>query len=305
MNLPSPSSSQSILPMEPHQWLWNGLPICYQTMGTNGPAILLVHGFGASWGHWHKVIPTLASQHRVYALDLLGFGGSAKPMPGHPFSYTFETWSQQIQDFCREVIGDPAFFVGNSIGCIAAMQAAVDAPGQCLGTALLNCSIRMLHERRLAQLPWYRRVGAPMLQQLLGIRWFGHGFFKLIARPQNVRRALLQAYARPEAVTDELVNMLMAPAADAGAADVFLAFTRYSQGPLPEELVAQLDCPVLILWGEEDPWEPIEDGRRLLAHFPCVEDFVVLPQAGHCPQDEVPDQVASILTKWMAQHQLG
>lgn len=290
---------------DPRQWFWNGFPICYQAMGESGPAVLLIHGFGASWGHWRNNIPALAKSCRVYALDLLGFGASAKPYPGQPLPYTFETWSEQIRDFCQEVIGEPVFLVGNSIGCVAAMQASVDQPGHCLGVALLNCSIRMLHVRRLAQLPWYRRIGTPVLQQILGIRWLGHRFFQLVARPTAVRNILLKAYACSDAVTDELVNILLEPASDPGAADVFLAFTRYSQGPLPEELLAQLDCPVLILWGQADPWEPIEDGRRLLAHFPCVEDFVALEHVGHCPQDEAPERVNPLLADWIARNSSG
>lgn len=295
------SSTDSSL-KSPRFWDWRGLSICYQTDGTAGPAVLLIHGFGASWGHWRKNIPALASTCRVYAIDLLGFGGSAKPYPENPVAYTFETWSQQIRDFCREVIGEPVFLVGNSIGCIAAMQAAVDTPDLCRGVALLNCSIRMLHERRIAQLSWYRRIGAPILQQILGIRWLGHGFFRLIARPKTIRNILQQAYSQVDSVTDELVELLMKPAADPGAADVFLAFTRYSQGPLPEELLAQLSCPVVILWGEDDPWEPIAEGRKLLANFPAVEAFVVLEQAGHCPQDEVPERVNAQLKAWISRH---
>lgn len=42
-------------------------------------------------------------------------------------------------------------------------------------------------------------------------------------------------------------------------------------------------CPVLIAWGEKDPWEPIELGRAY-SNFDAVEDFLVLPEAGHCPQ---------------------
>lgn len=298
----SPSPHEALL-SSPKQWSWRGLPICYQSAGTEGPAVLLIHGFGASWIHWRKNIPLLSQSCQVYALDLLGFGGSAKPTPGDPLPYTFETWSQQIRDFCREVIGQPVFLVGNSIGCVAIMQAAVDEPDMSRGTVLINCSIRMLHDRRLKLLPWYRRLGAPILQKILSVRWLGHRFFNLVARPKTVRNILQQAYAQPEAVTDELVHLLMSPAADAGAADVFLAFTRYSQGPLPEELLAQLTCPTLILWGEADPWEPIEDGRRLMADYECVEDFISLEQAGHCPQDEVPDVVNAHLLRWIALHQ--
>lgn len=291
------TTPESKLP-PPNYWEWNGLPICYQSSGTIGAAIILVHGFGASWGHWRHTIPALAETFRVYAIDLVGFGGSAKPTPGNPVSYTFETWGQQIADFCREVVGEPAFLVGNSIGCIAAMQAAIDAPNWFRGVVLINCSLRMLHDRRRAQLPWYRRIGAPILQNVLAVRWVGHQFFRVLARPNTVRQILLQAYARPEAVTDELVNLLMAPASEPGAADVFLAFTRYSAGPLPEDLLNKLPCPALILWGEDDPWEPIELGRKL-GEFPVVEAFIPLSNAGHCPQDEAPEQVNPIVHDWI------
>ena len=115
----------------------------------------------------------------------------------------------------------------------------------------------MLHERRRSQIPWHQQFSTPIVQSLLGVSWFSRLFFSLLARRATVRQVLLQAYAQPEAVTDELVDILMRPAADPGAADVFAAFTRYSQGPLPEDLFAQLPCPALILWGKEDPWEPM------------------------------------------------
>ncbi|NET30634.1 MAG: alpha/beta fold hydrolase [Cyanothece sp. SIO1E1] len=297
-------SSESIAPSttaplnSPKTWIWQNLPICYQTQGEQGPAVLLVHGFGASWGHWRKNIPDLATHCRVYAIDLIGFGGSAKPTPGEPIAYTFETWGQQIADFCREVIGEAAFLVGNSIGCVAIMQAAVTYPDMALGVVCLNCSLRLLHDRKRAEIPWYRSLGAGMAQNLLSIRWLGQGFFNLIAKPRTVRNILLQAYHRPEAVTDELIDMLMTPAADTGAADVFIAFTRYSQGPLPEDLLKLLACPTLILWGTEDPWEPIELGRQLAASA-GIEDFIPLAGAGHCPQDEAPELVNPILQEWI------
>ncbi len=285
----------------PQIWTWRGFPICYQAQGETGPAVVLVHGFGASWGHWRKNIPALAQTCRVYAIDLIGFGGSAKPAPGQPIDYTFETWGQQVVDFCREVVGTSALLVGNSIGCIAVMQAAVMAPELVERVALLNCSLRLLHDRRREQQPWFRRIGTPLLQNLLAVRAIGHGFFRLLAKPKTVRKILLQAYAHPEAVTDELVNLLMGPAADPGAADVFLAFTRYSQGPLPEDLLEILPCPALLIWGEADPWEPVDLGENL-AKFPVVKQFIRLPGAGHCPQDEVPEQVNSILQTWIFQN---
>ncbi|MFM2061730.1 MAG: hypothetical protein RLZZ507_1400 [Cyanobacteriota bacterium] len=279
-------------------WIWQGFPICYQTQGTQGPAVILVHGFGASWGHWCKNIPVLAETCRVYAIDLIGFGGSAKPQPGEKITYTLETWGQQIADFCRQVVEEPAFLVGNSIGCIVAMQAAVNNPDIALGTALLNCSLRLLHDRKRLTLPWTKRVGAPILQKLLSIPGVGEFFFSQLAKPKTVKKILLQAYANGDTVTDELVEMLMKPASDPGAAGVFLAFTAYSSGPLPEDLLPLLPCPAIILWGNADPWEPIDLGREL-ANFPQVQKFIPLEGVGHCPQDEAPELVNPILQDWI------
>lgn len=281
-----------------HTWTWQGFPICYQTGGNTGPAVVLVHGFGASWGHWRKNIPVLAQNARVYAIDLIGFGGSAKPTPGVEINYTFETWAKQIADFCKEVIGEPAFLVGNSIGCIVVMQAAIDYPEISKAVALLNCSLRLLHDRKRATLPWYRRSAAPIIQQLLSIRPIAQLFFSQIAKRNAVRKILQQAYKHPEAVTDELVDMLISPAFSPGAIDVFVAFTRYSSGPLPEDLLPILPCPAIILWGTEDPWEPIDLGRQL-ANYPSVQKFIPIEGVGHCPQDEAPELVNPILQDWI------
>lgn len=284
-----------------HQWTWQGLPIRYQQAGEQGPPIICIHGFGASSDHWRKNLPDLGQAHRVYAIDLLGFGFSAKPPPNQPLSYTFETWSHQVRDFCREVVGEPVFIAANSIGCVVAMQAAVDEPDWVRGIVMLDCSLRMLHERNRKLIPWHQRISAPLLQSLLGWPPFGKLFFAAIARPRVVRNLLQQAYAHPEAVTDELVEDLIEPAREPGAAEVFLAFVRYSQGPLPRDLLPQLSCPVLMVWGDADPWEPIEMGRSL-ADYAAVEEFIPLAGIGHCPMDEAPNQINPLIRDWVNRH---
>jgi pimeloyl-ACP methyl ester carboxylesterase len=283
-------------------WTWRDYKIAYQQVGTIGPAVICIHGFGASYYHWRKNLPVLGEDFRMYAIDLIGFGQSDKPTPKTEIDYTFETWSQQIGDFVREVAGEtsgePVFLVGNSIGCIVALQAAVDFPEQVRGVALLNCSLRLLHESKQATQPWYKRIGAPILQSVLQNKPIGNWFFRNLAQPKTVKNILLQAYGNPDAVTDELVDYLMAPARDPGAADVFLAFTAYSQGPLAEDLLPQLQCGAIVLWGTADPWEPIALGREF-EQYPMVEQFIPLEGAGHCPQDEVPELVNPILRDWI------
>ena len=282
-------------PIADQFWTWKpnndsqAFTIAYQKQGDHGIPVILIHGFGAGTFHWRKNIPDLAKNAQVYAIDLLGFGKSDKPSPNIEANYTFETWGQQILDFCREVVGGPALLVGNSIGCIAAMQAAVDGPELIKGVALLNCSLRLLHDRKRATQPFYKQF-APLLQNVLQYKPIGNWFFNQIAQPKTVKKVLLQA--------DELVNYLLEPAQDPKAADVFLAFTAYSQGPLPEDLFPKLQCPAIVLWGTEDPWEPIALGREF-AHYPMVTAFVELPGLGHCPQDEAPEIVNPILNDWI------
>ncbi|TYG38865.1 hypothetical protein ES288_D13G258000v1 [Gossypium darwinii] len=57
----------------------------------------------------------------------------------------------------------------------------------------------------------------------------------------------------------------------------------------------------LIAWGDKDPWESIELGRAYV-DFDTVEDFVVLPNVGHCPQDEAPHLVNPLVESFVSHH---
>lgn len=294
---------------ESKTWQWNcfdthSFDIHYKVAG-QGPALVLIHGFGASSDHWRKNISELASAHRVYAIDLIGFGQSAKPLPGQTttpteIAYTFETWGQQIADFLREIVQEEAFLVGNSIGCVVSLQAALFSPEQVKGLILLDCALRQIHDRKLHTQPPLRRIGRPLLKKLVANKAIVHWLFQKLATPKAVKKILQAAYGNPNTVTDELVELLIEPAQTPGAADVFWAFINNFTGPLPEDLLPQISCPVYIAWGTADPWEPIEQGRALV-RFPSVKEFVALEGVGHCPQDEVPEQVNGMIRDWVRQ----
>ncbi|CAN6693554.1 unnamed protein product [Malus baccata var. baccata] len=282
-------------------WNWRGYSIRYQHAGNSGPALVLIHGFGANSDHWRKNLPVLSKSHRVYSIDLIGYGYSDKPNPrqfGETLFYTFETWASQLNDFCTDVVKGEAFFICNSIGGLVGLQAAVMEPQLCKGIMLLNISLRMLH---ISKQPWYGRPLIKSFQNLLRNTAVGKYFFKTVATPQSVRNILSQCYHDTSQVTEELVQKILLPGLEPGAVDVFLEFICYSGGPLPEELLPQLKCPVLIGWGDKDPWEPIELGREY-GKFDSVEDFVVLPNVGHCPQDEAPDLVNPLIESFVARH---
>ncbi|KAH6809042.1 alpha/beta-Hydrolases superfamily protein [Perilla frutescens var. frutescens] len=282
-------------------WNWKGYSIRYQRAGTSGPALVLIHGFGANSDHWRKNLPVLAESHRVYAIDLIGYGYSDKPNPKNlqvDNFYTFETWASQLNDFCMEVVKDEVFFVCNSIGGLVGLQAAVMDPGICKGIILFNISLRMLHIKKQ---PWYGRPLIKSFQSLLRNTALGKFFFKTVATAESVRNILCQCYYDTSQVTDELVKMILDPGLEPGAAEVFLEFICYSSGPLPEELLPLVKCPVLVAWGDKDPWEPIDLGKAY-AQFDSVEDFIVLPNVGHCPQDEAPQLANPLITSFVGRH---
>ncbi|KAK9699402.1 hypothetical protein RND81_08G171300 [Saponaria officinalis] len=282
-------------------WKWRGFSIRYQCCGDTGPALVLIHGFGANSDHWRKNIRVLGKSHRVYAIDLIGYGYSDKPNPrdfGDTPFYTFETWASQLNDFCMQVVQDKAFFICNSIGGLVGLQAAVMEPQICRGLLLLNISLRMLHIKKQPPL------GKPLInafQSVLRDTFLGKYFFRTVATSQSVRNIICQCYNDTSQVTDELVEKILLPWLQPGAVDVFLEFICYSDGPLPEELLPQVKCPILIGWGDKDPWEPIEQGRAY-GNSETVEDFVVLPDVGHCPQDEAPQLVNPLVESFVARH---
>ncbi|PHT98163.1 hypothetical protein BC332_32910 [Capsicum chinense] len=295
------NNSQVSLNVNTSTWNWRGYSIRYQYCGNTGPALVLVHGFGANSDHWRKNLPVLAQSHRVFSIDLIGYGYSDKPNPrelGVDNFYTFETWGCQLNDFCKDVVRDKAFFICNSIGGLVGLQAAVLEPQLCRGILLLNISLRMLH---ITKQPWFAKSLIKAFQNLLRNTALGKFFFKSVATPESVKNILRQCYYDTSQVTDELVQSILLPGLEPGAVDVFLEFICYSAGPLPEELLPQVKCPVLVAWGDKDPWEPIELGRAY-GKFDTVEDFVVLPNVGHCPQDEAPHLVNRLVESFVARH---
>jgi len=101
-------------------------------------------------------------------------------------------------------------------------------------------------------------------------------------------------------VDDALGEASGRPSLDPGAFGVFRTVFDIPRGQPLDELFAQLACPLLLLWGIRDPWINAA-GRRgaFQRHAPAATTEVVL-EAGHCPHDEVPDQVNSALLEWLA-----
>lgn len=137
--------------------------------------------------------------------------------------------------------------------------------------------------------------------RILSYRPLAAYFLRSLARPQQLRCVLHAAYGRKDAVDDQLVTMLSRPAGTEGALDVFLAFIMYDDGPIPEDFLPLLCQPSLVIWGEEDRFEPFELGQAL-RHYSIVNRFVPMPGVGHCAHDEVPEEVNHLIADFVREH---
>ncbi|XP_031129544.1 pheophytinase, chloroplastic isoform X2 [Ipomoea triloba] len=289
-------------------WVWNGYNINYLVcQASNGspsrPAILLVHGFGASVGHWRRNIAVLAKDYTVYAIDLLGFGASDKP-PG--YAYSMEKWAMLILDFLSEVVQMPTVLVGNSVGSLACVIAAADSQQSLIrGLVLLNCAGGMNNKAIVDD--WRIKLLLPLLwliDFLLQQKAIASALFDRVRQSENLKNILLSVYGNKDSVDEELVEIIRGPANDEGALDAFVSIVTGPPGPNPMQLVPQLALPVLVLWGDRDPFTPIDGpvGKyfsSLPSQLPNVKLFL-LEGVGHCPHDDRPDLVHDKLLPWLA-----
>lgn len=263
----------------------------------------MVHGFGGNCDHWRKNLRVIGECNRAFAIDLLGYGYSDKPDPREaaPGSlYTFEVWGAQLLDFIDQLIGEPAFLVSNSVGGLAALEAAIEQPQRVGGVFVTNISLRMLHASKQSR---FQRPFVAALQRTLRETAIGEAFFANVAKARTVKTILQQCYGDKSTVTDELVDYVLKPGLSPGAARVFLEFLSYSSGPLPEEQFAKVKVPVAVLWGAADPWEKVEWGRNFCPEkYPAIEEYIELPGVGHCPMDEAPHLVNPEIQRFIDRH---
>ncbi|BAU42120.1 alpha/beta fold hydrolase [Leptolyngbya sp. O-77] len=284
-------------PLEHLNWDWQGHTIRYTVQGTGQP-IVLIHGFGAAIGHWRNNIPVLAAAgYRVFALDLLGFGGSSKPA----IAYSLELWQDLLRDFWAAHIGAPAVFVGNSIGALLSLMMAADYPDLVQRVVLLNAAGGLNHRPEELNPPLRLVMG--VFTQLVSSDLVGPFLFEQVRKKPRIRRTLMQVYRDHTAVTDELVNLIYEPSCDPGAQKVFASILTAPPGPSPAELLPHVQQPILVLWGDADPWTPIAGSkiyRELAAAEPDRVQYTPIAEAGHCPHDECPDTVNRLLLDWLS-----
>lgn len=278
-------------------WQWRDYSIYYVKAGVpkpDRPPLLLVHGFGASTDHWRKNIEGLKAEFEVWAIDLLGFGRSAKP----DIEYSGDLWRDQLHEFIAGVIGRPAVLAGNSLGGYASLCVAAQRPESAVGLILLNCAGPFTPAENIPEPNPIQKTVSGVMRSVLLQPVPSFLLFQYVRQKSVIRKTLQKVYLDQTAVTDQLVEDIYRPSCDEGAARVFAAVFKSPQGERNDVLLTQMQCPLLMLWGEGDPWiNARERGAKFRQYYPQLTEYYL--QAGHCPHDEVPEQVNELIQHWV------
>lgn len=286
---------------------WRGFSINYRVEGSSTDAypVLIIHGFGASINHWRKNIPAIVDtgKLRVYAIDLLGFGGSEKASPKE-VEYGLPLWQMLVCDFIDAMNEEKKWaLVGNSIGSLISLMAAKElGPERIRSCALMNCAGGLVSFRYSELNPLQASV-LWLFNKILFNPVVGPYLFENFRKRSTIAGVLKQVYIEEKAITGDLLDILCEPAMDEGACEVFLAILNADSGPSPEELLPQLTwCPILVFWGDKDPWTPLNKGFHPGIDFPKYHpglDLEVIPNAGHCIHDERPETINKLLVPFL------
>lgn len=285
-----------------------------------------MHGFGASVFHWRFNVPTLSEDRPVYALDLVGFGGSDKPL----LEYSAELWRDQVGAFLAQVVQTRAIVAGNSIGGFTALHVAATFPDRTAGCVLLNAAGRFsamgveptvvtgasassgsvtAQQAARSPTPPPSASFAPLagLKQLLGKGVVYAGFF-FTKQPARISQVLKQVYPVDSSNVDAaLVESIRYPAdSSPNCAEVFYRVVSRNAAtqsdptkeatPCIDELLPKLTAsgtPLWLVWGEADPWIRPAVADKIMALKPDTKRVSVA--AGHCPHDEAPAAVNAAL----------
>ena len=298
----SPAAS----PARSRYWSWPGHGRCHYEVAGSGPPLLLLPGFGVGSYHYKAQLEGLSGKHTVYALDFLGQAASW-PEDATGLAFSVELWAAQVSAFLAEVVGEPAFVAGNSLGGFVATYVAATRPELVRALVLLNATpfwSQAPHPKvepaAAARWPWSGALPAPWYLRCALAAWWA------LLRSRCVVQALLrQVYKDDSAVDDAFVDAILAPTRRPQAADVFVSILMSPRAPLSfDQMLARRRCPVCLIYGREDPWVVPRWGRRLKRIVPDAAYYELSP-AGHCPHHERPEAVNALIASFLQSQLTG
>lgn len=238
-----------------------------------GPPVVLVHGLGGSANGFAGVLFGLRRRFsRVLAVDLPGHGFSEQYCGG---PVCVRGQFDVLREWCQQVVGEPAFVVGNSLGGAMVVNLAAEAPSLVRGLGLVAPAGAALSEQATEAL-----LNSFAIETATEARALTRRLFHKPPLP-------LMLFAA------ELRKFYVTPTVQALAAEA-----RATRASLTPETLGGLAMPVLLLWGGSERLLPAETLDYYRAHLPPHAQVRVVPGFGHVPQVERPDELVSHLVRF-------
>lgn len=281
----------SVLEGEHGRYTWTRGGISYTVRGRGEP-LVLIHGIyaGASSFEYRRVFAQLAEHHRVYAFDLLGFGLSDRPR----IVYTPDLYVALIQDFVRQVVGamdHPVQVIASTLGAAFTVRAAAERPDLFDRLALIQpTGIQDLASdpEDSSHVFWRAILRSPLL---------GQSMYNAVASRAGIRFFLRSIYERREEVSDDLIDYYYTLAHQPNARYALASFISGALDTPVDEEYMRLAMPILLLWGKNARFTPLEHARAFRQLNPRTDLRVF--DCGGLPQDELPDEFVNVVGSWL------
>jgi pimeloyl-ACP methyl ester carboxylesterase len=251
----------------------DGMLTAFRQWGTRGTPVVLIGGFLEPSFVWNDVGPLLARQHRVYALDLDGFGYSERRGP-----WTLTEWGNQVQSFMHTLDIRRPIVVGHSLGAAVAVETA--HRGLASRIVLLDGDAQ-----NSGGPPWF-------IQNVLAHTPFVTTGLRLATRwDWPVKRLLANAYGPRHPHLDHAVVRRWTKQLEAKGADHALQTLAGRKLPgVRRAVLRSLQVPATVVWGAQDSVDDPNAGRQTARDLRAP--FVVIPDAGHLSMLSRPAAVA-------------
>jgi pimeloyl-ACP methyl ester carboxylesterase len=257
-------------------------------MEGEGTAVVLVHGLANSVEFWQYNLGPLARHHRVYALDLLGFGRSDKEIGTFSLPYA----AASMVDFLDAVGVERAVLVGNSLGGVICAQTAVQHPERVERLILVDSA-------------GFGRELSPFLR-VWSIPGVGNGVFRIYQRlfPRLKRWVFYNSGSIDDRWLARATEVLRSPGVRENAIKVVRTGVSLRRGQREElfchlhGLLAATSVPTLIIWGGRDYVVPPAHAYAAQKLIPNSE-VRIMERCGHIPQVERPEEFNGLVLDFL------
>ena len=235
----------------------------YQRWGSTGSPIVLVGGFLEPTSVWERLAPLLAREHRVYALDLAGFGYSERAG-----TFTLAAWSDQVQAFLAAFGIRRPVLVAHSLGAGVIAEVARRTPGSVRGIVLADGDAR-------------RGGGGPGWLRHLLVDPYRTSLIRLaLGSDLVVEQVLDEAYGshRPRIDARERDRWRRPFRVEGTERALGIMAGRTIPG-LELAQIREISVPATLIWGQQDSSVPLASGRITAAVLHA--EVTVIPGAGH------------------------